>query len=255
MSSTDLVTQVYYELRIFEIVKDAVDVLVDIGCRENYEYALISPTTKMYLFDTSEYFIEKLNESIKDKEFNISTFAFGLSNKNAEVEYDERMESIQRHRFTGSNLSLVKIRKFDEIMEECDIVGKIDYLKIDIEGSEPEILEHYDIIKDIKYIQFEYGRGWPDLDNYNVWSVVEQYQSTHDCYYLKDPGHTFSIEDKNFPFLTPIDEEFHEDLHGLLVRGPWGQDCPWGQGGNIFMVRKDLKFDYEQINESERNKK
>lgn len=248
MALTDLVCQNDYELKIFEIVKDDVHVLIDIGCRENYEYALISPNTKMYLFDTSEYFIEKLNESIKDKGFNISTFNFGLSNKNAEVEYDNRMESIQKHRFTG-NLSLVKIRKFDEVMEECGIVGKIDYLKIDIEGSEPEIMEHYDIIKDIKYIQFEYGRGWPDLNNYNVWSVVEQYKDTHDFYYLKDPGHSFSIEDKNFPFLTLIDEEFHKELNIRLVEGPWGE------GGNIFMSRKDLKFNYKQINELEINKK
>ena len=220
------------ELEAFEYFKDDIKVLVDIGCRENFEYSEIKPAVKAYLFDANEYFINRLNEKVKGKK-NIKTFAFGLSNRNEEVQYDDDSESIQEHRFRKSNLTTVKIRKFDEVMKECKILGKIDFLKVDIEGCEPDILEHYDVIKDIKYVQFEFGRGWADLDNYNVWSVIEQYSDTHKFYYLKDPNHSICRE-SDLELFTLIDRDFHDQLHRKLVGGAYGE------GGNVWMIKKEI---------------
>lgn len=220
------------ELEAFEYFKNDIKVLVDIGCRENDEYLQIKPEVKAYLFDANEYFINRLNEKVKDNK-NVKTFAFGLSNRNEEVQYDDDSESIQEHRFRKSDLIAVKIRKFDEVMEECKILDKIDFLKVDIEGCEPDILEYYDVIKNIKYVQFEFGRGWPDLENYNVWSFIEQYSDTHKFYYLKDPNHSICRE-YDLDLFTLIDKDFHDQLHRKLVDGPFGE------GGNVWMIKKEI---------------
>lgn len=238
MAINDLCVQQELELELFEIFKDEINVVVDIGCRENNEYSLINPNAKMYLFDTNEYFIDRLNEKVKDNK-NIFTFPFGLSNKNAEVQYSPNSESIQEHRYflNPNELTLVKIRKFDEVMDEIGITDKIDFLKIDIEGSEPEILEHVDIIKNIKFVQFEFGRAWPNLNEYNLWSVIEQYKDSHKCYYLKDPHHSIVADYPDIDILTYINKEFHDELHRRLVNGLWGE------GGNVWMIRNDIVID------------
>ena len=43
MSLNDVISQYEEELLVFEIVKDDVDILIDVGCRENYDYAKIKP--------------------------------------------------------------------------------------------------------------------------------------------------------------------------------------------------------------------
>ena len=43
MSLDDVITQYPEELKVFEIVKDDVNYVMDVGCRENYEYAQIKP--------------------------------------------------------------------------------------------------------------------------------------------------------------------------------------------------------------------
>ena len=52
------------ELEAFEYFKDDIKVLVDIGCRENFEYSEIKPAVKAYLFDANEYFINRLSNWI-----------------------------------------------------------------------------------------------------------------------------------------------------------------------------------------------
>ena len=39
MSLNDVISQYEEELLVFEIVKDDVDILIDVGCREYYDYA------------------------------------------------------------------------------------------------------------------------------------------------------------------------------------------------------------------------
>ena len=58
MSLNDVISQYEEELMVFDIVKNDVDVLIDVGCRENYDYAQIKPEAKMYLFDVNEIFIK-----------------------------------------------------------------------------------------------------------------------------------------------------------------------------------------------------
>ena len=121
MSLNDVISQYEEELMVFDIVKDNVDVLIDVGCRENYDYAQIKPEAKMYLFDVNEIFIKNLNEKIKDKNYNITTIPVGLSNRNSEVTISEQTESIQPHRQWGEVKLSGKIRKFDEVLTEYGV--------------------------------------------------------------------------------------------------------------------------------------
>ena len=246
MSLDDVIFQYEEELKVFDLVKDNVDVLIDIGCRENYEYAQIKPEVKMYLFDVNEIFINNLNEKIKDKNYNITTLPFGLSNRNAEVTISEETESIQPHRMWGNVKLSGKIRKFDEVVEEYDI-NKIDFLKMDIEGCEPDILQFQTIVKNIKYLQFEFGRAWPDLDDYGIGEVMKQYKSSHDFFFIKDKNHPIT-NTRDAPLFTLISKPVLDELNHHLINDRWGY------GGNILMVKKDIDFDYIKINEDNKPK-
>ena len=60
MSLNDVISQYEEELMVFDIVKNNVDVLIDVGCRENYDYAQIKPEAKMYLFDVNKTSLDVL---------------------------------------------------------------------------------------------------------------------------------------------------------------------------------------------------
>ncbi len=246
MSLDDVITQYPEELKVFEIVKDDVNYVMDVGCRENYEYAQIKPEAKMYLFDVNSIFIDNLEKKIKDKGYNITTFPFGLSNRNDEVVISEQTESIQPHRQWGPTQLNGIIRKFDEVLSEYKI-HHIDFLKMDIEGCEPDILQFQNIIEQIKYIQFEYGRAWPDLPRYGIMDVIMQYDGTHDFFFIKDTNHPMT-NTIDAPLFTPITEPVFEELNHHLIHDQWGY------GGNILMTRRDLFFDYEKHNEDNKPK-
>ena len=242
MSLNDVISQYEEELLVFEIVKDDVDVLIDVGCRENYDYAKIKPEAKMYLFDVNEIFIKNLNEKIKDKNYNITTIPVGLSNRNSEVTISEQTESIQPHRQWGEVKLSGKIRKFDEVITEYGI-DKIDFIKMDIEGCEPELLEFENIIKNIKYVQFEFGRAWPALNKYGIGEVMQQYENSHDFFFIKDKNHP-TTSNIDAPLFTPITEDILNELNHHLINDRWGY------GGNILMVSKNIDFDYDAINDA-----
>lgn len=246
MSLNDVISQYEEELMVFDIVKNNVDVLIDVGCRENYDYAQIKPEAKMYLFDVNEIFIKNLNEKIKDKNYNITTIPVGLSNRNSEVTISEQTESIQPHRQWGEVKLSGKIRKFDEVLTEYG-VNQIDFIKMDIEGCEPELLEFESIIKNIKYIQFEFGRAWPDLDNYGIGEVMKQYKSSHDFFFIKDKNHPIT-NTRDAPLFTLISKPVLDELNHHLINDRWGY------GGNILMVKNDIDFDYIKINEDNKPK-
>ena len=70
------------------------------------------------------------------------------------------------------------------------------------------------IIKNTKYIQFEFGRAWPDLSKYGIGEVIQQYQDSHDFFFIKD------IVNKYIPtFIDIIAAKVQKDLnHSWGVR-------------------------------------
>ena len=215
------------EIDVFNTIKDDVDVVLDIGCREEYGYALLKPEAEFYLFDVNPQFISTINEKIEGRGLNVKTFSYGLASQNGSVQWSANSESIQGHRLWGK-LSTFEVRKFDEVLEENDIKN-IDFIKMDIEGSEPDILAFHDIIENVKYIQFECGLTWSDLDNFSFKDTVEQYKESHDAFFIKDDNHPMCGPDSDV--LTPITEEFADGLYKYLRQGA---------GMNILLAKKGL---------------
>lgn len=225
--SRNITTQNQYEINVFEMIKDDVNIVLDIGCREDYGYSFLKPEAEVYSFDVHPQFIESINNKVKGKNLNIKTFRYGISNKNSKVSWSGDSQSIQNHRLWGE-LSTFEVRKFDEVLEENNI-KQIDFIKMDIEGSEPEILEYHDILKDVKYIQFECGLAWSDIRKFNFKHVIDQYKDTHDALFIRDDNH--SMCDESSELLTIITKDYSDRL----------LDCAYrGEGVNILLVKKEL---------------
>ena len=212
------------ELEFYRSICEDVNVLVDIGCRSNHDYHNIRPEAENHLFDCCSFHIDSLREKIGNND-KVYLYDYGLSNKTEEVSYNEGSESI-----FGGGGETVRVKKFDDAMMELGIDRKIDFLKIDIEGGEPSILEFTDVIKRIKYVQFEFGYTWPDRKSYDIHNVIEQYKDTFDFFYMKDWAHPV-YKGTDMELLTPMSNELCEQLE---------QHSNGRNGGNIVMIyRKD----------------
>jgi FkbM family methyltransferase len=228
----DIIRQNSYELRIFEYIKDNITKLVDIGCRDNIDYFLSSPQCEMHLFDINKNHIYRIKDKIKNIQNKIYLYEFGLSNKNDLVGYSQISESI--HRDFG-NIINCPVKKFDDVLLEYNILN-IDFLKMDIEGCEPEILFYKEILNNIKYIQFEYGNTW-NLSEYNLSMCYIDYSDNFNFYFIKDINHPLTSVESS-PILTFLDSNLIEQIDFFVSK-----DC----GCNILMVNKKIKFDYESL--------
>ena len=84
-------------------------------------------------------------------------------------------------------------------LDYCNInnINKIDFLKIDVEGMETRVLRGFgDILKNVKYIQFEYGIGLRDAGSNlkEIWDMLSNLgftkfykQTINGLYELKTP--------------------------------------------------------------------
>jgi len=224
-----MIKQNKYEIEVFLKIKDNVRVLVDIGCRDNFDYAEISSQIEMHLFDINPEHINNLKNGISSIEHNVKLYNFGLSNRNENVSYSRISESI--HRAWG-DMAEFSVRKFDEVLLENKIIN-IDFLKMDIEGCEPDILSYVDILKGIKFIQFEYGNAWNN--NYTLSDFISPYLETYDFYLIMDDNHPiFTILESKL--LSLIDNDTLKLVEDYRLK-----DC----GCNILMVNKKIKFENE----------
>jgi len=85
------------------------------------------------------------------KKFN----SFGLGNENTYKQYNIVSQSILRN--GGGNFKKIKIKKGFDYCNDNNIKS-IDFIKIDTEGYELEVLKGMgNMLKNIKIVQFEYG--------------------------------------------------------------------------------------------------
>ena len=223
------------ELEFFKTIKDKIKSVVDIGCRENVEYFLIQPDIIYHLFDINPTHLESITTKIGDNP-NINLYGVGVGKVDRMDTYSTSSESIFRQ--WGSNHHQVQIYNFEEFLKNKNITD-IGFLKMDIEGSEPEILSFTHIIKDIKYVQFEFGGTWDDAKLrpqpdviYDLEGVIKLYEETHNFYYMRDPAHPISQHYKGLLIsLTP--DVLTQLLHYHTK----------GYGGNMIMINK--KENYE----------
>jgi FkbM family methyltransferase len=153
------------EYKFFIDIKDKINVIFDVGCRQDSEF--INFEGEVHYFDPVDKFINNLknnNNLNKNSYFN----NFGLGKDNKELYYYPNYQSfydrvIGCHSSDADNKFLLHIKKGKDYVNENNIKN-IDFLKIDTEGYELNVLEGFeDCLLDINIIQFEYGGTF--LDN------------------------------------------------------------------------------------------
>ena len=154
------------EEQFFINIKDKINVIFDVGCRDDSEFTNFNG--EVHYFDPINNFIENLKNQ---KNINKKSYFnnFGLGNENNEIYYYPRYESFyDRTKSCGIsddlNKKLLIIKKGKDYVINKNI-ETVDFLKIDTEGYELNVLIGFDnFLENIKIIQFEYGGTFLDND-------------------------------------------------------------------------------------------
>jgi len=154
------------ELNFYMMIKDNIKIIFDVGCRYDSEY--INFNGDVHYFDPVNEFIENLKNQ---NNLNINSYFnnFGLGDDNRELYYFPTYQSfhdrINSCRVTDDpNKILLHIKKgYDYVINNN--IKYIDFLKIDTEGYELNVLKGFeDFLENVKIIQFEYGGTFLDND-------------------------------------------------------------------------------------------
>ncbi|OGI65824.1 hypothetical protein A3A95_01300 [Candidatus Nomurabacteria bacterium RIFCSPLOWO2_01_FULL_39_18] len=230
------------ELKIFEALKDSMQIVFDIGAREDLSFFSIKKNCFYHLFEPNKKFTALLKKQISLLEnHNIKLNEFGLSDKNEDnCIYYEQSQSFVINPFikdidTGQRYSL---RTLDEYVSKNKIPF-IDFLKIDAEGMDYRIIKGgADVIKNkTSYIQFEYWDGvkkFVDIlgNDFNLYLMIEP--RLLDAI-LNDAINNMTQAQKQKDYtksITALDNELIDLIDGILI--------PKGYGGNILGIKKNI---------------
>ena len=179
------------EVMFFNTIKDHIDIIFDVGCRDESLFTEFSGS--VHYFDPVAAFVDKLAEhpsSNRIKFFN----KFGLGSECKTIPYYPKHESfLDRIASCGAsdevNRVLLQIRTAKEYIAEAG-VEKIDFLKIDTEGFELEVLHGFgEDLARVGIVQFEYGGTFIDsgVKLIDIIKFLES-QNFHKFYYLTGSG-------------------------------------------------------------------
>ena len=135
------------ELNFYNNIKDKCDVIFDIGCR--YDSLFTDFTGEVHYFDPESNFIEKLKKQTNKNRVSIFN-NYGLSNSNDELWYYPKYQSFYNRTVSCSESDEMNKIKFT-VKKACNYIKdknieKIDFVKIDTEGSEFNIIKKYIIL-------------------------------------------------------------------------------------------------------------
>ena len=153
------------EEKFFMNIKNKINIIFDIGCRSDSEFTIFEG--EVHYFDPVNEFIENLS---KQPNKNRTSYFnnFGLGNENKELYYYPSYQSFYDRvnsctKSDDSNKILLNIKKAKDYVIEKNIKN-IDFIKIDTEGYEHNVLKGFEeYLQNVKIIQFEYGGTF--LDN------------------------------------------------------------------------------------------
>ena len=165
-------------------------VFVDIGAHEgNYTKELLEiyPQTICHLFEPSKKNNTSLNETFSNRE-NIFIHPYCLSDSNSIGKFYSDQDGsqlgslIKRYFVKEANVNFefseeVIIKRFDEYWLQENLPEKIDFIKIDVEGYEMNVLKGIgELIENISLIQFEFGGTQIDTRNFfrDFWLYFEE---------------------------------------------------------------------------------
>lgn len=174
-----------------------INLCLDIGANiGNYSKLLLEETnSKVISFEPQPFVFKKLSDNLYNYSDRTTLVNKGISNKSGalKIHYNENqpslasfVEEVNHLEHIQNNETLeVEVTSIDDFCRENQIT-EIDFIKIDVEGFEYEVLEGaFETFKSIKpkYIQIEYG--WHQLirnttlnyyakklSNYNVYQLI-----------------------------------------------------------------------------------
>lgn len=155
------------EMLFFEKIKHQCSVIFNVGTRDDTYYLDSQAQAEFHLFEPDPYFITLLQNKYKNK---VKAYFnnFALGNSNCQMTYYKDTQSLTKRVYDlkssddANNLMMVNVYKLDDYCRE-KAISKIDFLKIDVEGFELEVLKGAkEMINNCRYIQFEYGGTYKD---------------------------------------------------------------------------------------------
>ena len=230
------------EVDFFNLIKDDVKIIFDVGSRDDIDYVKNSYDTsrEFHLFEPVPEFIENCRKQIEqlnpsdDVENTIYLNSFGLGKEEGVMEYYPNTQSFvfRTHNATSIDSGMsFEIKTLDGYCTE-NSVDSIDFLKIDIEGMEIDVLNGgKNIINSaVKIIQFEFGLCILDR-KINPDDLIDWFDKEKFDIYLQrvDPRHPYYST--NSDMLTPLSSEVYNIIKSDMIKGA---------GCNLIAIRKDI---------------
>jgi FkbM family methyltransferase len=167
------------EMWFYNLIKPKIKTIFDIGCRSDSIFTEF--VGDVHYFDPMPEFINNLALQVTQNSKAVFN-AFGLGNDDKELFYYPLYQSFYNrvascYRSDEQNKITLKIRKASDYLEEHNIPS-VDFVKIDTEGYELEVLKGFGSrLNDVRIVQFEYGGTY--LDSKVKLSQIVQYLT--DC--------------------------------------------------------------------------
>ena len=149
------------------LLKRTPKVFIDIGANKGiYTKSLLKrfPSIECHLFEPSDINFQELKNKFPEKNIFINKKALSKTSEESYLYSDKPgsgLSSLTKRDLKDQNISFdieekVDIIRFDEYW--TDLSKKIDFVKIDVEGHELDVLKGFgDLIYKIRVIQFEFG--------------------------------------------------------------------------------------------------
>jgi len=225
------------EIEFYNKIKNNCKIIFDVGCRDDIEYIENSKNKIFHLFEPNPIFYIKCQEKITQITNIIYLRNFGLGGGNNIGETDYYLDSqsfFKRHvhYISKSNPVKLPVIKFSDYLKKYKI-EKIDFLKIDTEGCEPDILlDDIQFIKNnVKYIQFEYASTWLDRnDSVCLYDIFKEYCDNFSFYILKNESHPIGKDQNMNSLLTGIGTKRNMEVIDLYMKNQYGFE--------IIMIKK-----------------
>ena len=149
------------------LLKSEPKIFIDIGCHQGeYSNLLFKkfPNLEVHIFEPSKISFENLKKLFLNKGFFLNNLALSNVNKRGKLFYPDAgsgLSSLSKRDLRHANIKFdlsqeIDVIRFDKYWNKSSSV--IDYVKIDVEGHELDVLEGFGLfINNVRLIQFEFG--------------------------------------------------------------------------------------------------
>jgi FkbM family methyltransferase len=200
------------EIDFFNIIKDDIETVVDVGARTDTFYAKspskLGVNRSVFMFEANPAFAKKLaslTPSLGQSNF-VFNIAIGKEHGHLHYFYDTQsfvkisnVGNVSKHK----SIKPIEVRTLDSFSET---ISKIDFLKTDIEEMDFfALLGAKSTLPRIQYIQFELGLGMQykgrTVQNSDYWDLLEP---TFNLFILRDSNPVWNTY-PNLPLLVTLD--------------------------------------------------